>query len=120
MMADELRTLIPLLTISRGGRTVQFAAWSESILSHGTLFEPHPFLFVFDEWRGPTPWNRVEIHLEHGVLLPVPSPEEGSIKATVQLVAEPDHECILYRFEGILTFDYGKVYFEPRSKTPTG
>ena len=53
MMAEEPRTLIPLLTISRVG--VQY-----------------------DSPGGPTPWK------------------------------------------GMLTFDYGKVYFEPRPKTPIG
>jgi hypothetical protein len=119
MVTDERRALIPLLTIVRDGRTVRLAAWPKSILSHGIDYEPHPFLFVFDEWGKPTAWSRVEIHLEHGVLLPMPSREESFIEATVQLVAEPDHERILHRFEGVLTFEEGKVYFKPRPKTPT-
>lgn len=122
-MAKDLRSLIPLLTISREGTTVRFAAWPESIRSHGEQYEPFPFMFVLDQWDRLTTWKRVEIHLNHSAIaaaFPAPFPGGGSINASVQVVTERDHESILQRFDGVLTIDEDRAYFEPMPKPPTG
>ena len=118
-MANDLRSLIPLLTISRGGTTLRFAAWPESIRSHGEQFEPHPFMFVLDERDRLATWKRVEIHLNRAELaaaFPAPLPGGGPILASVQVVSERDCERILHRLDGIVTLDRDRVYFEPASK----
>lgn len=120
-MAKDLRSLIPLLTISRDGITVRFAAWPKSIRSHGEQYEPFPFMFVWDEWETLTTSKRVEIHLDHSAIaaaFPTPFPGEGSVDATVQFVTERDREGILHRFDGVLTFDDDKIYFQPVGLEP--
>ena len=117
-MDTDLLSLIPLLTVSRGGTTVQYAAWPESICSHGEQYEPHPFMFVLGGEERPTTWNRVEIYLDHAVIFPTLFPGEGPINATVQFVTEQDRECIIQRFNGVLTFDHDKIYIEPVRLVP--
>ena len=122
-MAKDFRSLIPLLTISHDGTTVRFAAWPESIRSHGEQYEPFPFMFVLDEWNTLTAWKRVEIHLDQSAVtaaFSAPFPGESPIKASVQVVTEQDRDSILQRVDGVLTFDEDKVYFEPLPKPPTG
>ena len=114
-MAHDLRSMILLLTISRGGTTVRYAAWPTSIRCHGEQYEPHPFMFVLDEWDRLTTWKRVEIHLTHSVLaaaFPAPLPGGGPLTASVHVVTERDRERILHRFDGVLTLDGNRVYFE--------
>ena len=123
VMAKDLRSLIPLLTISHDGTTVRFAAWPEPIRSHGKQYEPFPFMFVLDEWDTLPTWKRVEIHLDHSAVaaaFQAPFPGESPIKASVQVVTERDREGILQRVDGVLMFDEDKVYFEPVPKPPTG
>ena len=117
-MDTDLLSLIPLLTVSRGGTTVQYAAWPESICSHGEQYEPHPFMFVLGGEERPTTWKRVEIYLDHAVIFPTPFPGEGLINATMQFVTEQDRECIIQRFDGVLTFDDDKIYIEPVRLVP--
>ena len=122
-MAKDLRSLIPLLTISRDGTIVRYAAWPKSIRSHGEQYEPFPFMFVLDEWNRLTTWKGVEIHLDHAAIaaaFPAPFPGKSPIKASVQVMTERDREGVLHRFDGVLTFNNDTVYFEPVTKPPTG
>jgi hypothetical protein len=121
MMVKDLRSLIPLLTISRGGTTVRYAAWPTSIRSQGKLYEPFLFMFVLDEWDRLTTWKRIKIYLDHSAIaaaFPAPFPGESLIKAVVQVVTERDHEGILRRFDGALRFENDKIYFEPVRLAP--
>ncbi|MEP6959415.1 MAG: hypothetical protein ABI980_11860 [Nitrospirota bacterium] len=118
MMAKDLLSLIPLLTVSRGGTTVRCTTWPESICSHGEQYEPHPFMFVLGGKGRPTTWKRVEIYLDPAVMFPTPFPGEGSINATVQFVTDRDREDIIQRFDGVLTFDEDKIYIEPVRLVP--
>jgi hypothetical protein len=111
-MAKDLHSLIPLLTVSHGLTTVRCAAWPESIWSHGEQYEPHPFMFVFGGEERSTTWKRVEIYIDHAVIFHKSFPGEGPINATVQLVTKQDHECIIHRFDGMLTCVDGKIYLE--------
>jgi hypothetical protein len=113
MMARELQSLIPLLTVSRGGTTVRCAAWPESICSHGEQYEPHPFMFVLGGEERPPAWRRVEIYVDGAVIFPTSFPGEGPISATVQFVTKGDHERIIQQFDGVLTIDDDKIYIEP-------
>ena len=74
MMVKDLRSLIPLLTVSRGGTTVRCAAWPESICSHGEQYEPHPFMFVLGGEERQTSWRRVEIYIDRAVIFHTPFP----------------------------------------------
>jgi hypothetical protein len=119
-MAKDLQSLIPLLTLSHGETTVRCAAWSESICSHGEQYEPHLFMFVFGGEEKSTTWKRVELYIDHAVIFPKLFPREGPINATVELVTKRDHECIIHRFDGVLTCDNDKIYLEPvRPALPT-
>src|ERR1043166_3305452 len=119
-MAKDLQSLIPLLTLSHGETTVSCAAWSESICSHGEQYEPHLFMFVFGGEEKSTTWKRVELYIDHAVIFPKLFPREGPINATVELVTKRDHECIIHRFDGVLTCDNDKIYLEPvRPALPT-
>lgn len=118
MMARDLRSLIPLLTVWRGGTTVRCAAWPESICSHGEQYAPYPFMFVLGGEERPGAWKRVEIYLDRAVIFPTSFPGEGPIGATVQFVTKRDHECILRQFDGVLTFDDDKIYIEPVRLVP--
>ena len=120
-MAEDLGSMIPLLTISRGGTTVRWAAWPESIRSHGEQYEPCRFMFVLDEGDRLITWQRVEIHLNQSVLasaFPAPFPGGGPINASVQVVTERDRERILQRFDGVLTLHDDKIYIEPVRLVP--
>jgi hypothetical protein len=121
-MAEYVRSLIPLLTITRGETTVRCAAWPESIRNQGEQYEPFPFMFVLDEWDQRTTWKRVEIHFDHSAIaaaFPTPFPGEGPINASIQMVSERDPEGIVPRMDGVLTFDDNKVYFKPVPKLST-
>ena len=113
-MVEDLRSMISLLTISRGGTTVRLAAWPESIRSHGEEYEPFRFMFVLGGGDRSTIWKRVEIKLDHAMTFPAPFPREGPLNATLQIVTDRDREHIIKRFVGALTFDNEKIYFEPR------
>ena len=117
-MARDFRSLIPLLTISRGGTTVRCAAWPESICSHGEQYAPHPFMFVLGGEERPVAWNRVEICLDRAVIFPTSFPGEGPTSATVQFVTQRDHERIIQQFDGVLTLDDDKIYVEPVRLVP--
>jgi hypothetical protein len=62
MMARDLRSLIPLLTLLHGGTTVRCAAWPESICSHGEQYAPLPFMLVLGGEERPSAWKRVQCH----------------------------------------------------------
>lgn len=118
-MAEYLRSMISLLTITRGGTTVRWANWMESIHCHGEQYEPHPFMFVFDEWDSLITRKRVEIYFTRSVLaaaFPASLPGGAPITASVCVVTEHERERILQRFDGVLTLDENRVYFEPTSK----
>jgi hypothetical protein len=118
MMARELQSLIPLLTVSRGGTTVRCAAWPESICSHGEQYEPHPFMFVLGGEERPPAWRRVEIYVDGAVIFPTSFPGEGPISATVQFVTKGDRERIIQQFDGVLRIDDDKIYIEPVRLNP--
>jgi len=118
MMASDLRSLIPLLTVSHGGTTVRCAAWPESICSHGEQYAPHPFMFVLGGEERPSAWKRVEIYLDRAAIFPTPFPGEGPISATIQFVTKGDHERIIRQFDGVLTLDDDKIYIEPVRLAP--
>ncbi len=92
-MARDLRSLIPLLTVSRGGTTVRCAAWPESICIHGEQYAPLPFMFVLGGEERPSAWKRVQ--------------------STIRFVTKRDHERIIRQFDGVLTLDDDKIYIEP-------
>lgn len=117
-MARDPQSLIPLLTVSRGGTTVRCAAWPESICSHGEQYEPHRFMFVLGGEERPTAWRRVEIYLDRAVIFPTLFPGEGPISVTVQFVTKQDHERIIQQFDGVLTVDDDKIYMEPVRPNP--
>lgn len=117
-MASDLRSLIPLLTVSRGGTTVRCAAWLESICSHGEQYAPHLFMFVMGGEERPVAWKRVEIYLDPAAVFPASFPGEGPISVTVQFVTQRDHERIIRQFDGVLTFDDDKIYIEPVRLVP--
>ncbi len=112
-MARDPQSLIPLLSVSRGGATVRCAAWPESICSHGEHYEPHPFMFVLGgEDRTPA-WRRVEIYIDRAVIFPAQFPGEGPISATVRFIMKRDQGRIIQQVDGVLTIDDDKIYIEP-------
>lgn len=121
MVAEEPRTLIPLLShlAGWGSSTIHRRAWVEFLATEPCLNRIRSSLCsTSGEDRHPGSVWRFSSSMM--ALFPAPSPEEVAMKAPVQLVADPDHDGRLYGFEGILTFDDGKVYVEPRPNTPIG
>lgn len=111
--ATELRTIIPLLTITRGFTTLRLTAWPLAVRIHDTLYRPYPFQLEISPEAEPLGNVQIELHILHEDLWAAPFPGEGPIMATVLFVPSDDPSSILTTLHGTIEFDGDRIMFCP-------